>query len=698
MQDLFLSYFKKDGIEYLQGGVASGFSTVKRDEFATHLYQVKGKHTVRVTQIEVKNSSLTIDDVYVLDLGLQLFQFNGSKANRMEKAKGLEFVRKLNNDARGGRATVTIIDEDPKNETFWRTLGGYIDVKKVGGDDEDHDKLSKKSTTVLRLSDTTGQLKVDNVTPSSGILTKEILKSDDVFIIDTGASLFVWVGKGANDAERKNAIPSATKYLENCGRSLHIPISRVVESGEPPVFKALFKAWDPPRILNFSQKPSVGVAQSSPKKLDVVNLLSSSFDREESIGNDPTQKGQHEVKIWRIQNLEKVEVPKEIYGQFYGGDSYIILHSVTPPSGKIMHVIYFWQGRQSSTDEKAASALWATRLDEEMGGSPIQVRVIQGKEPAHFRALFKGQMIVHAGGNASGFSNVDDQDSYDTDGVSLYHIKGTSTLNTAASQVDEVATSLNSGDVFVLVTPKVVYQWQGSGSSPEEQQIGGSIADILKKHRSSEVIKEGEESDAFWGFLGGKSAYAKDKVGFECPHEPRLFHCSNTHGYFNAQEIYNFAQDDLNVDDVFLLDTYTSLFIWIGSSANETEKREVLKLADEYLAAAKSDGRVDGTTVVTVQCGNEPPMFTSNFLSWDKSFFEKNEFIDPYEARLKKLQEEKEMNQPKDPVGTVTSASIANPVAIPPPSPAAAAGGIAYTYEKLVAGIAGIDLAKKEVQ
>lgn len=32
-----------------------------------------------------------------------------------------------------------------------------------------------------------------------------------------------------------------------------------------------------------------------------------------------------------------------------------------------------------------------------------QVRVVQGKEPAHFRQVFKGQMVVHSGGVQSGF-------------------------------------------------------------------------------------------------------------------------------------------------------------------------------------------------------------------------------------------------------------------------------------------------------
>lgn len=683
----------------MEGGVASGFNAVTRDQYETRLFQVKGKRTVRVSQVPIKSASLTVDDVYVLDAGLELYVYNGKTANRMEKAKGLEFVRKLNNDARGGRANVTFIDEDPKNSAFWSALGGYIDVTRVGESDEEHERIAKKNTTVLHVSDSTSDLVVEDITPSNGVLTKDILKTDDVFVVDVGDAVFVWVGKGASDVERKNAITCASKYLQKNGRPAHTPITRVVEEGEPPVFKALFKAWTQPKAIDFSRQASSGIATSSNKKLDVNALLSAAATSEDSIGADPAQAGKHDVTIWRIENLEKVELPKALYGQFYGGDSYVVLHTVTPPSGKQTHVIYFWQGRSSTTDEKASSALWAKKLDDDMGGSPVQVRVLQGKEPAHFRALFKGKMVVHAGGKASGFTNSTDTDSYDTDGVSLYHIKGTTADNTVASQVNEVAASLNSGDCFVLVTPHTVYEWEGSGSSDAERKITLSISQVLKKNRSVQVVEEGNESEEFWGFLGGKGPYAKTRAEVEVPHAPRLFHCSNSYGYFHAEEIFDFAQDDLNVDDVFLLDTYTSLYIWIGDGANEAEKREAIQLADEYLRLAKSDGREDGTPVISVHCNNEPPMFTSNFLAWDPEFFKQNEFLDPYEARLKKLKEEKEKNRPKDAVGTVSSETFRAPAAAPPAPVKVAASngkGETFTYEQLVAGVDGIDLTNKE--
>lgn len=65
------------------------------------------------------------------------------------------------------------------------------------------------------------------------------------------------------------------------------------------------------------------------------------------------------------------------------------------------------------------------------------------------------------GGKASGFKNRFEGDTYDVDGTRLFQVKGTSTLNTRAVQVEELASSLNTNDCFVLETPMETYIWYG---------------------------------------------------------------------------------------------------------------------------------------------------------------------------------------------------------------------------------------------
>ena len=83
-------------------------------------------------------------------------------------------------------------------------------------------------------------------------------------------------------------------------------------------------------------------------------------------------------------------------GNFNSGDSYIVLYSYNDSGEGEPHNLLL-AGHASTADEKGASALLASKLDGDMGGG-LFVRVVQGKEPAHFCAIFKGAMVVHSGG------------------------------------------------------------------------------------------------------------------------------------------------------------------------------------------------------------------------------------------------------------------------------------------------------------
>ena len=83
---------------------------------------------------------------------------------------------------------------------------------------EERDEKFIKS--LFRLSDEGGKLEFSLI--AEGSLSRSSLDSKDVFIADTGKNLFVWVGKGASEAERKNAMTYAhVSYL--CGSDSLIP-------------------------------------------------------------------------------------------------------------------------------------------------------------------------------------------------------------------------------------------------------------------------------------------------------------------------------------------------------------------------------------------------------------------------------------------------------------------------------------------
>lgn len=62
--------------------------------------------------------------------------------------------------------------------------------------------------------------------------------------------------------------------------------------------------------------------------------------------------------IWRIEDFQVVPWPQKFAGQFYEGDSYIILHSYKLGKNRddLGHAIFFWLGSKTSQDEAGVAA------------------------------------------------------------------------------------------------------------------------------------------------------------------------------------------------------------------------------------------------------------------------------------------------------------------------------------------------------
>lgn len=74
--------------------------------------------------------------------------------------------------------------------------------------------------------------------------------------------------------------------------------------------------------------------------------------------------------------------------------------------------------------------------------------------------------------------------------------------------------------------------------------MADKIMPAVSPGREPVKIREGEELQAFWDALGGKTEYGSGKWLEEVvpTYPPRLFQCSNATGHFNVEEIFDFAQ------------------------------------------------------------------------------------------------------------------------------------------------------------
>ncbi|KAG5281501.1 hypothetical protein AALO_G00072950 [Alosa alosa] len=621
----FVGYFKS-GLKYRKGGVASGFRHVDEED-VKRLLHVRGRRVVRATEVPVSWDSFNQGDSFILDLGDEIYQWCGSKSNQFERLKATNVSKGIRDNERCGRAKLHICEEGSESEKMLEILGEKPDLPETHSEDEKTDTSNRKMAKLYKVSDASGDMSVSLVSGENPFSQSD-LKPSDCFILDHGSNgkIFVWKGKDANQEERHATLKAAEEFISKMGYPRHTQVQILPQHGETPLFKQFFKVW-----RDVDQTQGLGKAYVSNKiaKIPKVPFDASTLHKSAAMSAQYglMDDGSGDKKIWRIEGSEKVPVDPSAYGQFYGGDSYLIQYSYRH-GGRQGQIVYIWQGDDSSQDEKGTSAILATQLDDELGGAAVQVRVIQGKETAQLMSLFGGKpLVVYRGGTSrdGGQSQAAD--------TRLFQVRANSAGNTRAVEVEAVASNLNSNDAFVLVSPSSSVLWAGHGSCDVEQGGAKQLSEILGVELSE--VTEGEEGGDFWDALGGKAEYRtsarlKNKMDV---HPPRLFACSNKTGTFMIEEVPGeMTQEDLAPDDVMILDTWDQVFVWIGNEANEEEKNEVMTSASQYIQTDPSN-RDPRTPVVKVKQGFEPPTFTGWFLGWDFKYWS----TDPLERAMADL-------------------------------------------------------------
>jgi hypothetical protein len=231
----FLSLFQP-AVKIMDGGVESGFKKVKPEDYKPRLMHIKGKKFVRVSQVGLSPDVLNHGDVFILDNGLEIIQWNGTDCGIAEKRKAQEVCQNIRED-RLGKPKVVVIDGEEDHPTFWTILGGKKKVKSAaeGGSD---DKVAEFTKKLNRVSDSSGSLTITEV--ASGSFGKSDLDPNDVFIVDTEAMIFVWIGKGASKEERGQAFKIANEYLVKSGRPFTTSVVRVVDGSHNNAFEESF--------------------------------------------------------------------------------------------------------------------------------------------------------------------------------------------------------------------------------------------------------------------------------------------------------------------------------------------------------------------------------------------------------------------------------------------------------------------------
>ena len=335
--------------------------------------------------------------------------------------------------------------------------------------------------------------------------------------------------------------------------------------------------------------------------------------------------------MWRVENSRDEndnpkfgirEWPEERYGEFYTGDSYILLQTrqkttanddtdADADAGSFMYDIYFWIGSESSQDEYGVAAYKANELDDLLDDAPVQHREVQYHESRDFLQCFDTNkpMRYLEGGMKSGFRNVDEASNDLIIPTRLFHVHRANRV-TRCIQVPVSCDSLNHGDAFVLQCTSVVYTWFGDNASPFEKNKAAEVAHnmVSASNGQATLVEEADDNDEeFWNEMGGKSEIKESSSESKLSEvllveeKTKIFILKDVDSILQVSECDDVSKDSLPTDDVCLIDTGKTIFVWIGIGSSIREQSQAMLLAQKHISSVGSQNK----NIVRVKDGQE---------------------------------------------------------------------------------------------
>lgn len=574
-----------------------------------------------VSQVELAAASLNIHDVYILDCGQNIYQWNGRKAHRLDKAKGLEVSSNLKFKERGGASHAKVIDDGSVMDEemakhsgeFWAYFGGKENESHISTTKDEYVfnvkiyRIAKSKD--LRKMITEVQYDAKLIKPS-----KELLNSKNVYVVDSITELYVWVGKSSTPAQRSLGLLVAEKLMAREEHPSWVKVTRLVENAENTLWKEKFNGYPGMLPIHTGVVETRGNIAERQQQSDVdIDLLLASdtaISKEKPFPFDLIET--KSIKIWRVYDFNKQDYPEELYGQFFSEDTFVVLFSWTELQKPVkQHIVFFWQGQDASTNMKGTSALLSVKVDDSLDGQATQVRVEQNKEPETFLRLFDGCYIVHK----RSYKSIGTEDR-------LYDIRGTSSIDVKAIEIDCEYRRLNSMHCFVLSTNdgKAII-WNGVLSNQFERQFAQNVAKKLSPGGFISSVNEGtNEIMPFQTlFKGARREYIhlSPLTTSSSRHKPRLFVCSEATGIFAVEELSHLNQEDLQQQNCYIVLPYSEqrmMFVWIGRNSSDFVKRYTLNTAQGILSKVKQTEGI--TEAFAVHGGKETLEFYYSIHGW----------------------------------------------------------------------------------
>jgi len=259
----FLGLFQSLNIKI--GGVDSGFRKVEKKTWKTRLYRVTTKKCPRSKkeskkaqsfEVPLQVESLMLGDMYLLDVGTELYVFETQGASAKERMAANKLMNDIADERHGKVKRKKHVDmqdspeKDKEVADFWGYFPGgkpkeLVSPKEViAAMEKEQAELEEMYRNhvnqMIHITNEKGTME-ENIL-CEGILDKGFLakEQDDVIIVDVGRVVYVWIGRDANKEEIRHAVTLAADFLKKHNRPMSTPIKRISDGGEPADFWKCF--------------------------------------------------------------------------------------------------------------------------------------------------------------------------------------------------------------------------------------------------------------------------------------------------------------------------------------------------------------------------------------------------------------------------------------------------------------------------